>query len=256
MNGINTIITDDFLKSLEPCKDRLDNYLDHYSGKEFSILEFVELDNITWSDKFWVLWNHDFLTVTQQRLLACDFAEHVLHLFENQYPDDDRPRKAIIAARDSADAEAAASAYVAAYAAARAADAGRAADAAARDAADAAADAAYAARAARAAYAAYAAANAAYAAAYTAYAAAYTAAADAYTAADAAYDAANADAYVAAYAARAARAAYAARAADAAYTAYAAYYAANAAAADAYAAREKEQEFQVRLIVERLMKPV
>jgi hypothetical protein len=33
------------------------------------------------------------------RLLAADFAEHVLHIFEEKYPDDDRPRKAIEATR-------------------------------------------------------------------------------------------------------------------------------------------------------------
>ena len=34
-----------------------------------------------------------------QRLFAADCAEHVLHVFEEKYPDDDRPRKAIEAAR-------------------------------------------------------------------------------------------------------------------------------------------------------------
>lgn len=33
------------------------------------------------------------------RLLACDYAEHVLYLFENQYPNDKRPRVAIETAR-------------------------------------------------------------------------------------------------------------------------------------------------------------
>ena len=33
------------------------------------------------------------------RLLACDYAEHVLHIFEAEYPDDYRPRKAIEVAR-------------------------------------------------------------------------------------------------------------------------------------------------------------
>ena len=35
----------------------------------------------------------------EQRLIAADFAEHVLPLFEAEYPDDDRPRKSIEAAR-------------------------------------------------------------------------------------------------------------------------------------------------------------
>jgi hypothetical protein len=112
------------------------------------------------------------------RLYAADCAERVLGLYEKQYPKNDRPRKAIQAARDfanglinkdAADAAAdaanaaaytAANAAYAAKAAAYAADA--AADAANADAADAASDAAYAA-------------NAAYAAAYATGAVAYAA---------------------------------------------------------------------------------
>jgi len=63
------------------------------------------------------------------RHLAADFAEHVLHIFEDKYPGDDSPRKAIQAARLYADgditaaarAAAGAAAYDAAFAAARAA---------------------------------------------------------------------------------------------------------------------------------------
>ena len=89
-------------------------------------------------------------------LWAADCAERVLPIFEAKYPNDNRPRLAIEAARGvDGDAAYAAAAYAAAYAAYAAA-----ADAAARaaaDAADAAAYAAYAAYAADAAYAAYAA---------------------------------------------------------------------------------------------------
>ena len=41
----------------------------------------------------------DDLTEQESRLIAADFAEHVLPLFEADYPDDDRPRKAIEATR-------------------------------------------------------------------------------------------------------------------------------------------------------------
>lgn len=40
------------------------------------------------------------------RLMACDFAERVLPVFEEQYPDDTRPRDAINAARRAAYGEA------------------------------------------------------------------------------------------------------------------------------------------------------
>jgi hypothetical protein len=153
------------------------------------------------------------------RLAAVDFAEAVLPIFGAHYPDDDRPRKAIEAARGyvngligrdalrAARAASAASADAARAAARAAADA--AADAAAYAAASAAADAAYAAASA----AAYAAADAADAAAYYASAASADAArAAAYAAADAAASASAADdddAYYAYYPARAA--AYAAQ---------------------------------------------
>jgi hypothetical protein len=74
------------------------------------------------------------------RLFAADCAEHVLHIYEKNYPDDNRPRKAIEAVRKSArkEIDAAARAWDAARAAARDA-AGAAAGAAARAAARAAA---------------------------------------------------------------------------------------------------------------------
>lgn len=65
---------------------------------------------------------------------AADCAEHVLHLFEAVYPDDDRPRRAIAAARAYARGEITSAARAAARAAA-----GDAAQDAARDAAGAAA---------------------------------------------------------------------------------------------------------------------
>ena len=121
------------------------------------------------------------------RLYAADCAERVLGLYEKQYPKDDRPRKAIQAARDFANGlitkDAAAKAATNAAYAAYAANVANAAYAA---------DAAYAA----AANAAYAAANAAANAANAAYAAAnaagYAAANGVDAAADAAYAAADA----------------------------------------------------------------
>ena len=56
------------------------------------------------------------------RLLACDYAEHVLHIFEAKYPDDYRPREAIAVSRryargEATDAELSAAGYAAGYAA-------------------------------------------------------------------------------------------------------------------------------------------
>ena len=91
-----------------------------------------------------------------KRLIACDFAESVLHIFESKRPGDDRPRKAIEAARKFVAGEITREQMQQARTAAYAADA-YAADAYAADADD---DAAYAAAAA----AAYADDDAAYAA--------------------------------------------------------------------------------------------
>ena len=173
------------------------------------------------------------------QILACDFAEHVLPIWEKQYPGDNRPRECIAVARRFIDGKATREELDAADAAAW--DAARAADAATRaaawDAADAAARAATRAAAWDAADAARAAGAAARAAAWdaadaAARAAAWDAADAARAARAAAWDAADAAARAAAWdAARAARAAAwdAARAADAA-TRAAAWDAADAAA--------------------------
>lgn len=53
------------------------------------------------------LWCLDYCTKEPSKTisikLACDFAEHVLHIYEKVYPNDDRPRKAIETARLYAD---------------------------------------------------------------------------------------------------------------------------------------------------------
>ena len=84
--------------------------------------------------------------------LACRYAEHTLHFFEDKYPDDKRPRQAIDAARNciTDKSNAVSAARAAASAARAAASAARAAASAAWDTGDAAASAASAAWAARA----------------------------------------------------------------------------------------------------------
>ena len=70
------------------------------------------------------------MTERELLLLAADYAEHVLRFYEDKYPDDDRPRKAIEATRDYVNGKINAAARAAAGAAA-----GNAARAAARAAA-------------------------------------------------------------------------------------------------------------------------
>jgi len=63
------------------------------------------LDLLGIDDAIWVLRavdGHD----REIRLFACDCAESVLHLYEDKYPDDNRPRNAIEVARRLANGEA------------------------------------------------------------------------------------------------------------------------------------------------------
>lgn len=112
MNEIK--ITLEYIRALNPCAHRLDNYIKHYAEKEHSIREFIALDNITYEDKMWLLFRkRGFLDIKQKIRLASDFAERVLYIFEERYPDDDGPRKAIMSSRSSYPGIAAAAAAVA-----------------------------------------------------------------------------------------------------------------------------------------------
>jgi len=153
------LITKDYLKNLSPCENRYKHYLQNYKDWQGTLDEFLDLPELTYEDKRWVFVR--LIDKNKLRFVAADFAERVLHYYETKYPNDDRPRKAIEAARNNnADA----------YAAARAAADARAAAVCAAD----------------------------FAAAYdAAYAASCAASCVAYDAAAAAYDAACAAVYAA-----------------------------------------------------------
>jgi hypothetical protein len=158
-------ITLEFLKKHDACKE----------GIEFFKKELITAKKLIKCKKYkWAYWGITrILNKTNNIKFAIYVAESVVFLFEKKYPEDNRPQKAIEAAKNYLkDKNAAANAANAAA---------NAANAAAKAAAKAAANAAYATYAAYAAYTAYAA-NAANAAANAAYAAA--------NAADAAYAAA------------------------------------------------------------------
>ena len=119
----------------DPCADGWKKLLAHLGKTKaddeplgiLTILESNGLEDALWSLK---AVNGQDRTI---RNLACDFAEHVLHMFEDAYPKDDRPRKAIETARLYADGKATAKQLDAAWYAAR--YAARAAQDAAQDAA-------------------------------------------------------------------------------------------------------------------------
>ena len=154
-------ITNQWLKKESAC----DEGCQYFLSKHADSIEAAELLKMLIADRqfLWAIWLlQKILPRIDLVRLAVFSAEQVIEIFEKKYPDDDRPRKAIEAAKKyiknpTADAAYAAHAARAAAHAARAADAARAAYAAAHAAyaaardARAAADAAYAAHAARAA---------------------------------------------------------------------------------------------------------
>jgi len=50
----NIKITTEIIKTLNPCNDRFDIWIEHYNDFNGTILEFLDLENITHSDKLWV----------------------------------------------------------------------------------------------------------------------------------------------------------------------------------------------------------
>ena len=125
------------IKSHSPCEDGWKKLLNHLGKTEAddevlelrTILESNGLDDTLWA--FRAVYGKD----KEIRLFAADCADMVLPIYKKEYPDDDRPRKAIQAARDYANglistkelAAARAAAWAAAEAAAAAAGAAEAA---------------------------------------------------------------------------------------------------------------------------------
>ena len=178
-------ITKEWLTENGACKEATAHWSkSNDNNHEVMLRRLLQHDHFQWAN--WLIVR--LITHDQKIIYAIYAAESVIKIYEDKYPNDDRPRKAIEAAKGYLKTK---NSYAAAYSAYAAADAAYAA--------------AYAAYVADVAYAADAAAYSAYAA-YAAYAAAYVADAAAYVA-DAAADAADAAAYSAA---RAAYAAYAA----------------------------------------------
>ena len=121
---MKTFTIDDVM-DWKPCYSR-EEILKRTNGREKYDIEYV-IDHFEFStaDKLWLLQRSEFISEKQLHLLACDFAEHALHIYEDQYPGDNRPRNAIETKRawvtgEATDKELAA-ASDAAWAAARAA---------------------------------------------------------------------------------------------------------------------------------------
>jgi hypothetical protein len=92
------MITLSAIKTLNPCKDRLDNFVKFYGSKTLTKGQFMGLKNITQEDKMWVAFR--MMPQANIRYAAADIAESVLHIFEKEYPNDNRPRRAIEVAKN------------------------------------------------------------------------------------------------------------------------------------------------------------
>ena len=88
----------DFLLENTGCykKSKVENLF----PKEREVVSYKDIlqSNIPLDDKYWLFCNRVF-TDSQNRHLAIKIAEVVLPIFEEEYPEDNRPRKAIEAAR-------------------------------------------------------------------------------------------------------------------------------------------------------------
>lgn len=140
------LITTEIVKKLNPCTEIFENFTSNYPNYSGDLQEFLKLDKISFSDKVWVFTH--LATQKQNQKFAILCAKSVLHIFEEKYPEDKRPRAAIEAAEQylaNPTEENKAVLISATNAARAAADAARAADAAynAYYAANAAADSAY-----------------------------------------------------------------------------------------------------------------
>ena len=92
------------IKAHSPCEDGWNNLLNHLGktkadNEPLSIATIIQSNGI--KDALWALRAVEGKD-KEIRLFAADCAESVLHIYENRYPNDDRPRKAIQAARDYA----------------------------------------------------------------------------------------------------------------------------------------------------------
>ena len=98
---MKTTICAEELGQLEACEE---GYGVFYAAHKDAVVSFSEaLESNGMDDVLWLLEAiGDQLSEQQTKdlhLLACDYAEGVLHLFEADYPEDKRPRQAIEAKR-------------------------------------------------------------------------------------------------------------------------------------------------------------
>ena len=84
------------IKDLYPCYDPIKYIPENWEGTVFDILD---LEGPSIGDKFWVILREDFIPSSILHEFGYQCAEHVLHFFEREFPNDLMPREAIEAKR-------------------------------------------------------------------------------------------------------------------------------------------------------------
>ena len=81
----------------DPCEDWTEErVLAAFGDREsLSPLEISELEDVPHEDRLWVLLRPEIIPEPRLHELSCKFAEQVLPIYEESYPGDDRPRRAI-----------------------------------------------------------------------------------------------------------------------------------------------------------------
>ena len=93
------------IHALRPCnmapgeKYSRENLKKLFGGNSIDALKFLDLD-IPEEDRLWVILRLDFLPDNRKRLLAADFAERVLPIYEKKYPGRTAIRDCIRGVRD------------------------------------------------------------------------------------------------------------------------------------------------------------
>ena len=85
------LITSDKIKSLNPCNDRWENFNANYPNFKGNLEEFLNLDLITYNDKIWI--GLRLMNKQQNIKFSLRCAESILHIYENEYPNDKRLKK-------------------------------------------------------------------------------------------------------------------------------------------------------------------
>ena len=93
----------EIISKLNPCESRFTNFKKQYPNFDDSFTEFLKLENITYDDKVWVMVR--LLSKNQLVHWSILCAESVLHIFENERPQDKRVSEALTTLKSIPDFE-------------------------------------------------------------------------------------------------------------------------------------------------------